>query len=176
MQEIICNRVLANASYECRRSLLLSWSESCKLFAVIWFCPWSRVLWERVSLFRYLSIYPAMNIIYLLLPNCSGNFNRLRVNTFATRFGQRFLQLPHSTLLSFASLYVCCCIIVFDSIIYLSQDIILNCCFNIYPIDHRVLLQVCLLSRNKLLLCESCLPDVLHERIPESCLLVSILI
>ncbi len=35
--------------------------------------------WERVSLFRYcyLSIYPAMNISYLPLPICSGNFNRI---------------------------------------------------------------------------------------------------
>ena len=101
----------------------------CKLFAVIWFAlEWS-FHESGFFVFRYLSIYPAMNIIYLPLPNCSGNFNRY--TRFGQRFARRFPQLPHSTLLSFASLYVCYCIIVFDSIIYLSQDIILNCCFNI---------------------------------------------
>ena len=37
---------------------------------------WCRVFMRAGFVFRYLSIYPAMNIIYLPLPNCSGNFNR----------------------------------------------------------------------------------------------------
>ena len=47
--------------------------------------------WERVFVICYLSIYPAMNIIYLPLPNCSGNFNRFCcIINFARRYAYAF--------------------------------------------------------------------------------------
>ncbi len=73
---------------ECRHCYYYYLRRRCELFTVIRPCPWSRVSWERVSLFRYIVSYPAMNIIYLPLPNCSGNFNRNATPRYAfeTRF------------------------------------------------------------------------------------------
>ena len=153
----MCNRVLANASYECRRSLLLSGSESCKIFTVIWFDLEVEFSWERVSLFRYTSITQQwILVIYRYLTV------QVTLIAFATRFAT--LSRHYAFIQHFWALLRCTCAAASSSSIQSSTSvkIVFNCCFNIYPIDHRVLLQVCLftISRNKLLLYESCLLDV----------------
>ena len=62
--------------------------------------------WERVSLFRYLylPIYPAMNISYLPLPICSGNFNRFRASALSSHHRNKKIHIQ-DILAIFISLY-----------------------------------------------------------------------
>ena len=69
-------RMLAEAIYKCRHLLLLFWSEVVNYLLLSWLCPWSRVFMRAGFVIPLLVSYPAMNISYLSLPNCSGNFNR----------------------------------------------------------------------------------------------------
>ena len=98
-----------------------------------------------ISLFRYSSIYPAMNISYLSLPNCSGNFNRLDAFGAVLCDNLRYTSFTST----FDTSLRCTCAAASSSSIQLStSDKILSAiAASVYPIDHRVLLRVCLLSR-----------------------------
>ncbi len=73
------------AAKECRRLLLLF---EVKMWTVYRYIDLALEVEFHESGFRYSYslIYPAMNIIYLSLPNCSGNFNRFARHQTPWRF------------------------------------------------------------------------------------------
>ena len=149
-------------------------SESVECFPVIWFCLKVEFSWERVSYSdthccqftqqRILDIYRYLFVQVTLIA------------TLRKRFCNKTLRFVISSL-SFVSLYECCCIIVFDSIIYLNQDSIQLLLQYISDWSPGVTASVLFtISRNKLLLYKSCLPDVFVWANSRVLMLVSIFI
>ena len=93
--------VLMEAAKECRRLLLLF---EVKMRIVYRYIDLALEVEFHESGFRYFVLinYPTMNIIYLSLPNCSGNFNRFARHQTPWRFtifGQHCIKriLKYST-------------------------------------------------------------------------------
>ena len=175
MKKIICNRVLADASYECRRSLYNLEAKVVNHLLLSDIALGVEFSWERVS-YSVTYQYPATNISYLPLPNCSGNFNPQMLQVLCTLW---------TTLSAITTFYA------FELHFVVRVLLHHRLRFNHLPqsrYNPQLMLQyisdwspgvtasVPFYQENKLSLYESCLLDVLHERILESCLLVSIFI
>ena len=133
----ICVSYVGRSHLWMSSSPIIILKQSCKLFTVIL----TRVFMRAGFVIPLLVSYPAINISYLSLPNCSGNFNRfiaLQVLCKTLHFGHRF----------WASLR-CTCATASSSSIQSSTSIkILSAiAASVYLADHRLLLRVCLLSR-----------------------------